>query len=136
MITRILRITLAVRDQEEALLFYVDKLGFEKRSDQPMGPGKRWITMAPRDDHDLEMVLQPSDWFDGAEREEHLARVGKNPTMVLQVDDCQKTYEALLKRGVKFIQPPEERPYGLEALAEDPYGNMLDLLEIPKAGRG
>ena len=132
MITKILRITLAVRNQEEALRFYTEKLGFEKRADQPMGPGRRWITVAPKDDHNLEMVLQPGDWFQGAERKEHEAKVGKNPTMVFQADDCRKTYEMLLKRGVEFAQPPEERPYGLEALAKDLYGNMLNLLELPK----
>ena len=131
MITKILRITLAVRDQNESLQFYVDKLGFEKRADQLMG-SMRWITVAPKDDHNVEIVLQPSDWFQGAERKEHEAKVGKNPTLVLQVDDCRKTYEMLLKRGVEFTQPPEERPYGLEALAKDLYGNMLDLLELPK----
>jgi catechol 2,3-dioxygenase-like lactoylglutathione lyase family enzyme len=102
MITNILRITLAVRDQEKALRFYVDKPGFEKRTDQPMGPGKRWITVSPKNDHNLEMVLQPSDLFDGTERKEHSAKVGKNSTMVLQVDDCRKTFETLLKLWVKF----------------------------------
>ena len=132
MISKILRITLVVQDQDEAFNFYTQKLGFEKRDEQPMGPGMRWLTIAPRDDHGLEIVLQPVDWFEGEERERYAALVGKNPTMVLQVDDCQKTYDELRERGVEFTQAPEQRPYGLEALARDLYGNILDLLEPSK----
>ncbi len=126
---------MAVRDQEEALQFYVEKLGFEKRTDRSMG-GRRWVTVAPGEDHNLEIVLQPIDWFDGRERDKHAAMLGKNPTIVLQVDDCRETYNSLLKHGVEFLQPPEERPYGLEALAKDLYGNMLDLLEVPQPIKG
>jgi catechol 2,3-dioxygenase-like lactoylglutathione lyase family enzyme len=129
MIIKLLRVTLIVRDQEEAFRFYTEKLGFEKRADQPMGENTRWLTIAPKEDHDLEIVLQPLDWFEGEERKEHAALVGKNPTMVFHVDDCQKTYDLLWERGVKFEQSPQKRPYGLEALAKDLYGNTLDLLE-------
>ncbi len=129
MITKVLRITLVVRYQEEAFRFYVEKLGFEKRADQPMGEKTRWLTIAPKNDHDLEIVLQPLDWFEGKARDELAALVGKNPTMVLLVDDCRGTYQVLRERGVQFEQPPEDRPYGLEALARDLYGNTLDLLE-------
>ncbi len=129
MITKVLRITLFVRDQEEALRFYIEKLGFEKWSGQPMGEKTRWLMIAPKDDHDLEIVLQPLDWFQGKARDDHAALVGKNPTMVLLVDDCRETYQVLREPGVQFEQPPEDRPYGLEALAMDLYGNTLDLLE-------
>ena len=129
MITRILRITLLVGDQQEAYNFYIEKLGFEKRSDLPMGEKTRWLTIAQKDDHNLEIVLQPLDWFEGKVREDHADLIGKNPTMVLLVDDCRKTYQVLRDRGVQFDQPPEDRPYGLEALAKDLYGNTLDLLE-------
>jgi catechol 2,3-dioxygenase-like lactoylglutathione lyase family enzyme len=125
-INKLLRITLIVRDQEEAFRFYTEKLGFEKRADQPMGENTRWLTIASKGIHDLEIVLQPLDWFKGKEREEHAALVGKNPTMVFLVDDCKKTYDLLRERGVKFEQSPQERPYGLEVLAKDLYSNTLD----------
>jgi catechol 2,3-dioxygenase-like lactoylglutathione lyase family enzyme len=89
MIIKLLRVTLIVRDQEEAFRFYTEKLGFEKRADQPMGENTRWLTIAPK----------------------------------------EKTYDLLRERGVKFEQSPQKRPYGLEALAKDLYGNTLDLLE-------
>lgn len=128
MITKVLRITLVVRNQDEALSFYTEKLGFKKRSDQSMGP-MRWLTVSPKNDNQIEIVLQPLDWFQGAERERLSALVGQNPTLVLQVDDCRRTYEELNKCGVEFDRPPEQRPYGLEALARDLYGNSLVLLE-------
>ena len=130
MIVKLVRITLIVRDQNEAFRFYTEKLGFEKRNDQPMGENTRWLTISLKDDHDLEIVLQPLNWFEGKVREEKAAQVGKNPTMVFRVDDCQKTYDLLRERGVIFEQSLQEKPYGIEALAKDLYGNTLDLLKI------
>ncbi len=79
MISKIMRITLVVGNQEEALNWYTEKLGFRKRADFPMGPSGRWITVAPPDDTDLEMVLQPPDWFQGEERRRKAAQIGQNP---------------------------------------------------------
>ncbi|MGA2112988.1 MAG: VOC family protein [Anaerolineales bacterium] len=129
MISKVIRITLVVRDQEEAFQYYTETLGLEKRADFPLSPGRRWLTIAPKDQEGLEIVLQPSDWFEGAEREQHAAMVGKNPTIVFSVDDCRQTYTLLQGRGVKFDSPPEDLPYGIQAVAKDLYGNDLVLLE-------
>ena len=128
---RMLRVTVRVENQDEALRFYTDKLGFEKRADMPMGPKQRWITVSPKDDPALEMVLQPSDWFEGEERRQHAALVGKDPTLVFQVDDCQATYEHYHNNGVKFSLPPTDRGYGIEADGLDLYGNTLVFLQLP-----
>ncbi len=128
---RILRVTIRVEDQEEALRFYTEKMGFVKRMDLPMGPTQRWLTVASNDDPAVEMVLQPSDWFEGEERRQHAALVGKDPTLVFQVDDCRATYERLHQRGVKFSLPPTDRGYGIEANGQDLYGNMLVFLQLP-----
>lgn len=77
-----------------------------------MGDKSRWLTSAPKDDHTLEIVLQPLDWFEGQVRAEPAAMVGHNLTMVFQVDRCQETYDLLSACGVIFEQSPEERPYG------------------------
>jgi predicted enzyme related to lactoylglutathione lyase len=130
---RVLRFTIRVANQDEALRFYTEKLGFVKRSDMHMGP-MHWLTVAPPDDPVLELVLQPSDWFQGEERQQHAALVGKDPTIVFQVDDCRATYAALHSRGVEFTSPPTDRPYGVEAIARDLYGNTLDFLQ-PAGGR-
>jgi uncharacterized glyoxalase superfamily protein PhnB len=129
MISKIMRITLMVRNQEEALNWYTEKLGFQKRADFPMGIGARWITIAPAHDADLEVVLQPPDWFHGEERQRKAAQIGHNPTMVLRVDDCRASCAELAARGVDVVSPPEQTPWGLQAVVRDLYGNDLVLLE-------
>lgn len=128
---RVLRVTVRVENQDEALRFYTEKLGFEKRADMPMGPTQRWITVSPKDDLSVELVLQPSDWFDGEEHRQHAALVGKDPTLVFQVDDCRATYEMLHQQGVTFSLPPTDRGYGIEADGQDLYGNTLVFLQLP-----
>src|SRR5258708_23220550 len=130
---RILRVTVRVENQDEALRFYTEKLGFEKRAELPMGPKQRWITVGSKDDPTVEMVLQPSDWFEGEERRQHAELVGKDPTLVFQVDDCRATYEKLHNLGVTFSLPPTDRGYGIEADGQDLYGNTLVFLQLPAA---
>ncbi len=132
---KLLRVTLRVRDQQEALRFYIEKLGFVKRSEMPMGPGQTWITVAPPEEDRVQIVLQPPDWFTGAEREKHMQVVGHNPAIVFQVDDCKATFQRLQDRGVHFTQPPDGRPYGIEADAVDMDGNTLVFLQ-PLPSRG
>lgn len=135
MIDKLNGVTILVRDQEEALRFYVDKVGFEKRDDELFGPGIRWLTVAPPGQQEVEIVLQkPDPAMHGEEQAEAmLALVGKMPTWSFGTDDCRDAYETLSARGVKFVQPPEERPYGVEALFEDLYGNVFSLLEQQEA---
>ncbi len=128
MILESLSFTLKVANQDEALAFYTEKLGFGKRADLPMGPGTRWVTVAPANSK-VELVLQPTDWFQGEEREQHIARIGQNPTMVFRVDDCRQTCAELSERGVEISEPPTETGYGLQAIVKDLYGNTLVLLE-------
>jgi catechol 2,3-dioxygenase-like lactoylglutathione lyase family enzyme len=128
MITNIASVTIAVEDQNEALDFYVDILGFEQRADMPMESGKRCITVAPPDSQVL-LVLQPLDWFEGEEREERRTLIGKAPTIVLDVDDCKHTYIQLSSRGVEFTKVPIDTSYVIEAICKDLYGNTLVLLE-------
>ena len=61
----------------------------------------------------LELVLQPSDWFEGEERQRHSELVGKDPTIVFEVDDCRATYEQLRAQGVEFSLPPTAMGYGM-----------------------
>jgi catechol 2,3-dioxygenase-like lactoylglutathione lyase family enzyme len=130
MIRRVRRVTIEVRDQEEALRFYVEKLGLEKRADWPLRSGARWLTVAPSGESALELVLQPTEWFEGAERERRAALIGQSLELVFEVDDCHATYAQLQARGVQFLSAPEETFYGVEAVAQDLYGNSLVLLEF------
>ncbi|HZC06972.1 MAG TPA: VOC family protein [Ktedonobacterales bacterium] len=135
MITHLARVTIVVRDQDEALRFYTEVLGFTKRADVQFGPGARWLTVAPPDQRELEIVLQqPDPAFHGEQQAaEMLAQVGKNPTWVLYSTDCQGDYGRLLERGVTFTSPPTEQPYGLEAVFLDLYDNSYSLLQPAEA---
>ncbi len=131
MINKLAVVTLLVRDQDEALKFYTEKLGFDKRQDQAFGPGMRWVTVAPKNQTEVEITLQqPNAAMHGEARaREMLAMIGRQPTWSYRTDDCRKEYETLRARGVKFVQEPHEQPYGIEAVFEDLYGNSASLLQ-------
>ena len=130
MITKLAHVTIYVRDEDEALRFYVEKLGLEKRADVTAGPGMRWLTIAPKGQTEVAIVLlKPGGWHDEATTKVLLERIGQGTRWVFETVDCRKAYETLKSRGVNFFNPPQERPYGLEAMFEDIYGNVLVLLE-------
>ena len=124
-IDRFACITVAVKDQDEALQWFTTKLGFVKRGDRP-GPGIRFLTVSPKNQPDLQVIL--ASWFP-----EH---VGKNPTAVLYTDDCRATYSELSQRGVVFTEEPQPKPFGLQAVFKDLYGNSYALLEPGAASVG
>lgn len=130
MIKRLTHITIAVRDQDEALKWYTQKLGFAKKHDERESipgfrlPGFRWLTVSPNGQESPEIVLLKAQ--DGA-------AVGRGTMWVLEVDDCSTTYEELRARGVTFRSAPEEAPWGVSAVFEDLYGNPFHLLE-PRLG--
>lgn len=117
-IDRVSTLTIAVTDQDEALRWFTEKLEFEKRLDLA-APQMRWVTVAPKQQRELELVL--ATWFPDL--------VGKNAPCVLETQDCRGTYRTLAARQVKFTQPPTKRPYGIEAVFEDLYGNSYALVE-------
>ncbi len=131
MIGSLSRVTILVRDQEEALKFYTEKLGLEKRADGTFGPGIRWLAVAAKGQSEPEIVLQkPNPMIHGEEGAKALdSRIGQGTTWVFTTDDCAKTYEELQSRGVVFSSPPQQRPYGLEAIFEDLYGNAFSLVQ-------
>jgi predicted enzyme related to lactoylglutathione lyase len=121
-------IPIPVANQEEALLFYTEKLGLEKRSDLSLGPGLRLLTVAPKGQKRPELALVQPD-----EQSAHGAILSQRNTQeacwVFHTDDCQRMYERWLVRGVRFLNSPTRQSYGIEALFEDPYGNVFALLE-------
>jgi uncharacterized glyoxalase superfamily protein PhnB len=117
-IAKVSTVTIAVKNEEEALRWFTEKLGFEKRLDLS-GPGLRWLTVAPKNQKEVDFLL--ATWFP--------EKVGKNATCVVDTDDCRKTYEELKSRGVEFKQEPQERPYGVEAVFQDLCGNTYALVE-------
>jgi predicted enzyme related to lactoylglutathione lyase len=124
-------ISILVEDQDEALRFYTEKLGLEKRADVTYGPGLRWLTVAPRGQQKPEIALaKPDASLQGLERnQEATEHVDQGVAWIFDTEDCCKMYRTLLERGVKFVRPPTKQLYGMEAVFEDPYGNMFSLLE-------
>jgi predicted enzyme related to lactoylglutathione lyase len=133
MIQRLAATTLFVNDQDEALDFYVNKLGFEVRMDQTMG-SFRWLTVSPKAQPDMQIILMKLAAYGhmDAERAEalrELIRKGISAAGVFETADLQKTYEELTAKGVEFASPPQRKPYGAEAVFKDPSGNRFSLNE-------
>jgi uncharacterized glyoxalase superfamily protein PhnB len=133
MITKLADVTIVVHDEDEALQWYTEKLGFVKRADVPMGPGSRWLTVSPTPTSDVEIVLQkPNPAVHGDAHAETLSqRIGQGTTWVLEADDCRATYDELSARAVTFRGPPKDLPWGVSAVFEDLYGNKFNLLSRP-----
>jgi predicted enzyme related to lactoylglutathione lyase len=126
-----------VHDQDEALAFYAEKLGMEVRSDVtvPEMGNFRWLTVGPVGQPDFAIVLMAVPGppvVDDATAEEIRALTAKGfaSTVFLTTDDCQASYEELRARGVEFTEPPEQRPYGIDAGFRDPSGNSFRLTQV------
>ncbi len=124
MLTRIGTITVQVTDQDKALYYYTKKLGFEKRSDMPMGPGQRWLEVAPPGAQTRILLYKASPQMPGAESYEAArAKIGKNTGMVMETDDIVKTFDELRKKGVTIVDEPKKQPYGWWGVFADQDGN-------------
>jgi uncharacterized glyoxalase superfamily protein PhnB len=126
-----------VHDQEEALAFYTEKLGFEVRADVtlPEMGEFRWLTVSPPGQEDVAVVLMaipgpPVMEEQTARQVEELMAKGFAGTVFLTTDDCRGDYEQLKARGVEFTEAPEERPYGIDCGFRDPSGNSIRLTEV------
>ncbi len=133
MIQRLSHMTIYVLDQDAAKDFYIDKLGFDLKTDASMDNGFRWLTVSPKGQPDLEIILMPTTNpkidLEAAEMLRTLVRKGVLGSGVLETADCRKTYEELKAKGVEFVQPPVERFYGIEALLKDNSGNWFSMTE-------
>ena len=132
MITNVSLATIWVNDQDESKDFYVDKLGFALGDDVSMGDGYRWLTVHHPDHPELNLTLmRPGPPLDdeAAEAFQRMLDKGTLPAVGLACDDCRKTHEELVAKGVEFIQEPSDRPYGVEAILRDNSGNWLVLVE-------
>jgi catechol 2,3-dioxygenase-like lactoylglutathione lyase family enzyme len=132
MIERLNHTVVYVLDQDESLEFYRDKLGFEVRVDATMDSGFRWITVSPKTQPDLEIVLMkvaegPMCDAERAATLKKLVAQGAFSIGVFETSDCRSTYEELKARGVEFMSPPEEKFYGIEAIGKDNSGNWFSM---------
>jgi catechol 2,3-dioxygenase-like lactoylglutathione lyase family enzyme len=123
-----------VLDQDEALDFYVGKLGLEVASDVDLG-FMRWLTIKVPGESGREILLEKPGppAMDDASAEQVRDLVTKGATGLaasFTTDDCRKTYETLLARGVEFTQEPTEQPYGIDCGVRDPFGNNLRIVQL------
>jgi predicted enzyme related to lactoylglutathione lyase len=136
-VIRIANAQVWVHDQDEALAFYTKKLGMEVRADasfEEMGDF-RWLTVGPPGQPDVAIVLMaipgpPLIDAETAEQVRTLTAKGFAATVFLATDDCRAAYEELKARGVEFLEPPEERPYGIDSGFRDPSGNSIRLTQV------
>jgi catechol 2,3-dioxygenase-like lactoylglutathione lyase family enzyme len=138
---KISHMMVAVHDQDEALAFYTEKLGFELRQDMPLDK-HRWVTVSPPGE-DLEIVLIVPEMGpqspEVAGRIRELMALGALGAGILSVDDCRAAHRELVARGVEFTEEPVERFYGIDAGFRDPSGNpwrLTQIAAVPSAGIG
>ena len=126
-----------VHDQDEALAFYTDKLGWALRADVtlPELGNYRWLTVGPPDQPDVSLLLNaipqpPVIDETTAEQIRSLMAKGWAGNVLLTTDDVHAEYEELRRRGVEFSESPEERPYGIDSAFRDPSGNQFRLTQV------
>ena len=129
MITSLTHHGIVVLDQDEAIDFYVGKLGLEINTDADLG-FMRWLTLNVPGDPDREIVLElpgpPA--MDEATAQQARELVTKGATggwLIFKTDDCRRTHAELVARGVEFTQEPTEQFYGVDCALRDPFGNQI-----------
>lgn len=125
-----------VHDQDEALVFYTQTLGWEVRADVTMEDWNfRWLCVGPEGQPDVGLVLMPipgAPMLDADSSVDLAALVAKGAggTLFLETDDCQASYDELSARGVTFNDPPTRQPYGIDTSFRDPSGNNVRLTQV------
>jgi catechol 2,3-dioxygenase-like lactoylglutathione lyase family enzyme len=115
MIRGIKFVTVPVRDQEKALKFYIEKLGFQIRTDQPFG-SQRWIELGiPGAETELVLFTSPG----------HEVLIGLFQPLVFWTNDVPKSYRELSAKGVEFLGPPKTEHWGTSAMFRDVDGNQF-----------
>jgi catechol 2,3-dioxygenase-like lactoylglutathione lyase family enzyme len=135
MLNQLANVQVWVHDQDEALAFYTDKLGFEVREDVtvPELGNFRWLSVGvPGQDVAIVLMAVPgAPVFDDETRQQILDLLSKGASggLFFTTEDCRSSYEELAARGVEFTQEPTEQPYGVDAGFRDPSGNQFRMVE-------
>lgn len=122
MITGLTHVSIVVADEDAALDFYTNKLGFEKRGDRHFPGLPRFLTVAPPGQNEPEIVLVKAGASNVQSR-------GGHTGMVFRTTDCRVDYAILKERGVNFVNEPTELPFGIQAQFADPDGNVFSLAQ-------
>jgi catechol 2,3-dioxygenase-like lactoylglutathione lyase family enzyme len=123
-------VSLIVRDYDEAIAFYTQKLGFSLREDTLLAPDKRWVVVSPASGGTGILLAK-------AKNAAELAAVGNQAGgrvfLFLETDDFHRDHDRMVNAGVTFREDPRHESYGIVAVFEDLYGNLFDLIERTKA---
>jgi catechol 2,3-dioxygenase-like lactoylglutathione lyase family enzyme len=124
---RLAHIAIVVKDYDEAIKYYTEKLHFTLVEDTSLSETKRWIIVAPKGEGSCSLLLAK------AANEEQESRVGNQTGgrvfLFLHTDDFARDYKNLLEQGIKIVKQPAVEPHGTVAVFEDLYGNLWDLIE-------
>jgi catechol 2,3-dioxygenase-like lactoylglutathione lyase family enzyme len=129
MIQSIVHIALVVKDYDEAIEFYVNKLNFELIEDtyQPE-QDKRWVVVSPPGSKGTTLLLARAS---KPEQEPFIGnQTGGRVFLFLNTDDFWRDYKEMVSIGIEFVREPKEQPYGIVAVFKDLYGNLWDLLQL------
>jgi catechol 2,3-dioxygenase-like lactoylglutathione lyase family enzyme len=136
MLKQLTNVQVWVHDQDEALAFYTEKLGFELRDDVTVAEmgNFRWLTVGVPGQPDVALALMAVPGppvFDDETRGQIMALMAKGAAggLFFTTDDCRASYEELSGRGVEFQQEPTQQPYGIDAGFRDPSGNQMRMLQ-------
>ena len=119
-------ITLVVPDYDEAIAFYVERLGFALLEDTRLSDTKRWVRVAPPGAETALLLAQA----DGPDQEAAIGnQTGGRVGFFLHTDDFERDYKAMTANGVSFREEPRHEAYGSVVVFEDPFGNLWDLIQ-------
>lgn len=123
-------VSVVVRDYDEALAFYVGKLGFTLIEDAPVpAQDKRWVVVAPPGARESRLLLARASTAEQQARIGH--QTGGRVFLFLETDDFVRDFAEYQARGVEFVRGPTREPYGTVAVFRDFYGNLWDLIGRP-----
>lgn len=120
-------VTLLVRDYDEALAYFTEKLAFDVLEDRDLGEGKRWVEVRPPGAQETALLLARQ--ADGLQESQIGLQAGGRVCLFLYTDDFWRDYRAMQARGVRFQEEPRQEAYGTVVVFEDLYGNRWDLLQ-------
>lgn len=134
MFNAIMQSQIFILDQDEALDFYVGKLGLELNTDADLG-FMRWLTVNVPGEPGRQILLEKPgppamDEATAGQVRELLTKGAMGGWLIFTTDDAQKTYETLLTRGVELTEEPTERPYGIDFGLRDPFGNQIRIGQL------
>lgn len=128
---RLATVAIVVRDYDDAVAWYRDRLGLDVVEDTDMGEGKRWVVVAPSSGAGARILLAKAS---GEAQQSRIGnQTGGRVGFFFETDDFARDHARMIAEGIVFQEEPRHEPYGTVAVFADLYGNLFDLIEPRKA---